>query len=260
MDKLNTNITNSSWKSLYKISGVTTVVMMVFFLFDTICWIIMGPYPSNAEGWFTLLQSDRLVGLLLLSFPTLFGMMLYYLTFLGLLNILRQVNKTYAALAALFAFVGLTILLVTNMAYPMAYLSSQYEAVTTEQQKALLLTAGEIKITTLNTGVNLGGFLVEGAAVIFSILMLRSNIFSKITAYMGILGHGLDLLRIIMILAFLPEEIASILLMIGGIPQFIWLILVGRRFLKLGGVIKDGVIKKNQGRLSNGGPYYSNNL
>ena len=209
------------------------MVMMAFFLFDTICWIIIGPYPSDAEGWFTLLQSDRIVGLLLLSFPTLFGMMLYYLIFLSLLIILRQVNKAYAALAALFAFVGLTILLVTNMAYPMAYLCSQYEAVTTEQQKVLLLTAGEIKITTLNTGVNLGGFLVEGAAVTFSILMLRSNIFSKITAYMGILGHGLDLLRIIMILAFLPEEIASILLMIGGLPQFIWLILVGRRFIQL---------------------------
>jgi hypothetical protein len=234
MNRPNIEITNSSWNSFYKISGVATLVMMLFFLFDIICWITLGPYPGNAEGWFTLLQSNRLVGILLLSYPTLFGMMLYYLTFLGLFSILRQVNKAYATLATLFAFVGLTILLVTNMAYPMSYLSNQYAAATTEQQKGLLLTAGEIKITTINTGMNLGGFFVEGAAVIFSFLMLQSNIFGKKTAYLGILGHGFDLLRIIMILAFLPEEIASILLMIGGLPQFIWLILVGRKFLKLG--------------------------
>jgi hypothetical protein len=234
MNKPNIEITDSSWNGFYKISGVATLVMMLFFLFDIICWITLGPYPVNAEGWFTLLQNNSLVGLLLLSFPTLFGMMLYYLTFLALFSTLRQVNKAYAALAALFAFVGLTILLMTNMSYSMVHLSNQYAAATTEQQKVLLLTAGEIKITTLNSGMNLGGFFVEGAAVIFSVLMLQSSIFGKKTAYWGILGHGLDLLRIIMILAFLPEKIASILLMIGGLPQFIWLILVGRKFSKLG--------------------------
>jgi len=208
--------------------------MMLFFLIDVVCWIILGPYPENAEGWFALLQNNRLAGLLLLSFPTLFGMMLYYLTFLGLYNILKQVNKAYASLAALFAFAGLAILLVKNTSYSMVYLSIQHAAAATEHQKALLLTAGEINITTLNTGMNLGGFLVEGAAVLFSILMLRSDLFGKKTAYLGILGHGLDFIRIIMIMIFLPEAFASILLMIGGLPQLIWLILVGRQFLNLG--------------------------
>ncbi len=226
--------TGSHWRGLYKISGVATIVMMVFFLFDIIIWIALGPYPSSAEGWFTLLQENRLVGLLLLSFPTLFGMMLYYLTFLGLYQILRRVNAAYAALAALFAFVGLAILLVTNMAYPMVFLSNQYAVAITESQKVLLLAAGEMKIATINTGMNMGGFLVEGAAVIFSLLMLQSSVFGKTTAYLGIVGHGLDLVRILMNLAFLPEGIGAILLMIGGLPQLIWLILVGRKFFQLG--------------------------
>jgi hypothetical protein len=234
MNETNMEITNYTWKSLYKISGVATLVMMVFFLFDTIVWVALRPCPSNAEGWFTLLQDNRLVGFLLLSFPTFFGMILYYLTFFCLYSTLRQINKAYAALAALFAFVGLTILLVTNMAYPMVYLSNQNAAATTESQRVLLLAAGETKISTINAGVNIGGFLAEGAAVIFSILMLRSNVYGKKTAYLGIVGHGLDLSRIVMNLAFLPESIGAILLIIGGLPQFIWLILVGIRLYQLG--------------------------
>ena len=226
-------ITDPTWTNFYKISGVATMVMMVLFLFDVICWIALGPYPSTAEGWFTLLQENRLVGFLLLSFATFFGMILYYLTFLGLYRILRQVNTAYAALAALLAFVGLAILLVTNMAYTMVHLSNQYAVATTEAQRVLILSAGETKIATAVTSVNIGGFLVEGAAVIFSLLMLRSDVFGKKIASLGILGHGLDLIRIIMILSFLPERIGTILLMIGGLPQLIWLFMVGRRFFQL---------------------------
>lgn len=234
MNKTNSEIADSSWNSLYKISGVATFAMMVFFLFDTICWISLGPYPSNAEGWFTLLQNNRIVGLLLLSFPTFFGMMLYYLTFFSLYGTLKEVNNGYTASATVFAFVGLTILLITNMAYPIIFLSNQYAIATTESQKVLLLAAGETKIAAVNTGMNLGGFLAEGAALIFSILMLRSRVYSKMTAYFGIFGHGLDLTRIVMILAFLPEDVASILLMIGGLPQLVWMLLVARRLIQLG--------------------------
>ena len=207
---------------------------MMFFLFDIIIWIAFGPYPVNAEGWFTLLQSKKLIGLSLLSFPTLIGMILYYLTFIGLYSILKQANEAYAGLAAIFSFIGLAILICMNMAYPMTYLSNQYAAATTESQKILILAAGETKIVTANTSMNMGGLFVEIAAVIFSVLMLRSNVFGKITAYLGIIGHGLDLTRIVMILAFLPANLGAVLLMIGGLPQLIWLILVGRRFMQLG--------------------------
>ncbi len=234
MNALIEKTTDSHWNGLYEISGIATIVMMVFFLFDIIVWSILGPYPSSAEDWFMLLQKNRHVGLLLLSFPTFFGTMLYYLTFLGLYHILKQVNSAYAALAALLAFVGLTILVVTHIAYPIIYLCDRYAATTQEAQRALLLMTAETKLVTSATGLNMGGFFAEGAAVIFSLLMLQSDIFGKKTAYLGILGHGLDFVRIIMNLAFLPEGVGAILLMIGGLPQLIWLSLVAGKFLRLG--------------------------
>lgn len=234
MNGLIAETTISHWKSLYKISGVTTIVLMVFFLFDTAGWIIFGPYPSTAADWFSLLQGHRTIGLLLLSFPTLFGTILYFLTFFSLFNILKQVNVAFAALAALFAFVGLAILLVTHMGYPMINLSEKYATAATDVQRTSFLAAGEMRIETTITGASIGGFLAEAAALTFSILMLTSKVFGKITAYLGITGHGLDLAHIIMSMAWLPEKYGAILLAIGGLPQLIWLVLVGIKFLQLG--------------------------
>jgi hypothetical protein len=208
--------------------------MMAFFLVDVVLWIAVGPYPEDAQGWFSLLQSRRSVGLLLLSFPTLVGMMLYSLTYLGLYLTLRQVNSAGAALAVLFAFVGLAVLLVTSISYPMLHLSARYAAAETAAARAALLAAGEASITSAWAGVHLGGFCAEGALLLFSLLMLRSTIFGKTTAYLGIVGHGLDFARIVLVLALVPEEAAAVLLMIGGLPQLVWLVLVARRFWQLG--------------------------
>jgi hypothetical protein len=226
--------TDSSWRGLYRIAAPATLAMTVFFLFDTACWIVVGPYPPTAEGWYALLAEDRVVGTLLLSFPTFFGIILYYLPFLALFKVLKQVNAAYATLALLFGAVGLAVLLATNMAYPIAVLGEQFAAATTAAQRTLLLAAGETQMATAITGANIGGFLVEGALVVFSLLMLRSTLFGRVTAYIGIVGHGLDLTRITMNLAFVPEEIGAVLLMIGGLPQLVWLVLVARKFMQLG--------------------------
>lgn len=148
-------IADFHWRGLYKISGITTVVMMICFLFDTICWVALRPYPSSAEGWFSLLQENR----------------------------------------------------------------------------------EEARIAATVTGANTGGLLAEGALMIFSFLMLGSNVFNRGTADMGIFGHGLDLIRTTTNLAFLPEGIGAILLAIGGLPQLIWLILISRKFFQMSNAI-----------------------
>lgn len=211
--------------------------MLIFFFFDTICWVALGPYPDSAESWFSLLQENRIAGLLLLSFPTFFGTILYTLTFLSLHNLLKPVNAAFALLALTFAAVGLTILLATHMGYPIVNLFHRYAITTEEEQRNLFLAVAEARIVATATGANIGGLLAEGALVIFSFLMLRSDVFSRGTAYLGIFGHGLDLIRIFMNLVFLPEEIGAILLVIGGLPQFIWLILISRKYFRISNVI-----------------------
>jgi len=234
MKSTDLEISEPGWKNLYRIGGIATLIMMVFFLADTALFFLLGPYPDSSQGWFDLLRDNRPAGLLLLSIPTLFGAMLYYLTFLCLYNILRKDHAGFAALAALAAFVGLTILIVIHPAYSIVQLSNQYAAAAEETRRAALVSAAQMKMAEAGAGLNIGGFLLEGAAVIFSILMLRSKPFGKTTAWLGIAGHGLDFFRTVLNLAFVPEKISAVLLMVGGLPQFIWLILVGLKLIQLG--------------------------
>lgn len=234
MEEMNTNHNQSQWKTFYKISGITTIMMMLFFLFDTIVWMLLGPYPNSGQAWFTLLQEKKLIGIFLLSFPTYFGMMLYYLTFISLYNLLKKINTVAVTFATLMAFIGIMIILVTYSGFTILSLSNQYFKTTQIVQQASQIISAETSMALFSSGMMKGGFFAEGALVIFSMIMLKSNYFGKLIAFLGILGHGLDFLRICMNLAFIPEEVGAVLLVIGGLPQLLWVSLVGIKIFQMG--------------------------
>jgi hypothetical protein len=235
MEVMNTDHTQIHWKRFYKISGITTIVIMLFFLFDTAAWVLLGPYPNSGHAWFMLLQEKKLIGIILLAFPTYFGMMLYYLTVLSLYNLLKEINIVVVTLATLIAFIGLTIILVTYSGFTVLSLSDQYYETTQAAQQTSQIISAETSMALFSSGMMKGGFLAEGALVIFSMVMLKSDYFGKWIAYLGILGHGLDFLRICMNLAFIPEEVGAVLLVIGGLPQLLWISLVGIKIFQMGG-------------------------
>ncbi len=228
----NKKLTDPSWKPFHKIAGIAALVSPVLFIFDLVIWVFYGPEPATAESWFNLLLNERWIGIGLLYFPTLAGMLLYLLVFVALYSVLESSNQAFSKLALVLALVGLTILLITNMAHAMMYLSDRYAIATSNEQRSALLAAGEMLIANVRHGSNLGGFFIEGSALIFSLIMLRSTVFKKVTAYLGIIGHGLDFARITLTLIFVPENLTAILLMIGGLPQFIWLVLVGLKLTR----------------------------
>jgi hypothetical protein len=65
--------------------------------------------------------------------------------------------------------------------------------------------------------------------------MLRGKVFSKATAYAGILGNVL-LIVFEIILAFVPTllDVGLVIAGGGGLAIMIWYLLVGRRLLQLG--------------------------
>lgn len=246
-----------SWRSVYRIGGVAALITAILFLSDIVVLTTLGPVPSDASGWFTLLENDRVIGLAKLFFTDFWGMVLYCPLFFALYGTLQQTNKAYSALAAILAFVGIAITLATSMPYPMVYLSDQYAVATNAAQRDWFLAAGESVLAFSNgTGIGAysGALFVESAAVIFSLLMLRSQILSQVTAYVGILGHGLDLARILISLVVMPiaplaflSTLGVGLLAIGGPLQLIWLLLLGRRLFLLGQRdLKEGLIGNNQ--------------
>jgi hypothetical protein len=159
--------------------------------------------------------------------------------FLAIYAALRRFNESYVTLAMIFAFVGIAIFLATNNSFSMLSLSNQYAAATTEMQKSMILAAGQtIMINTGQRavgGFNMGLFFLSMAGILVSYVMLKSNIFSKTTAYVGILTFIVSLADFFRIV-FLPSIFTLLLIMvlIFGLFLLIWLILVGRRLFQLG--------------------------
>jgi hypothetical protein len=234
------------WKVLCKMGGVATLISLVCSLTTMIVMIVVGGEPSTATEYFTLLQSDKIVGLLRLDFPSVINLTFYYLMFFGLYAALRRVDGAYAALATALAFVGITLWLATHSAFSMISLSDQYAVAITDAQRSRLLAAGDAIIASdmwHSTGARMGGILLQSAAVLISVVMLRSKIFSKIIAYVGILTHGLDLAHLI-IGIFVPQ-VGVILMAIAGTLYLLWFPLVGRRLFQLGQGKLDGLVQKN---------------
>ena len=240
---------DSRWKNLYKVGGAAALIAGVvfrrnlgaeFMLLRGVGIINVGPTtpPSTVMDWFTLLQNNKLLGLTLLNLFDIVNYALVGLMFLALFATLRRASASFMAIAATLGFVGIAVYFASNQAFSMLSLSDQYAAATTDAQRSLFLAAGQATIAIHNnasyqgTGIYISFFLVSVAGLIISAVMLRSNIFSKVTAYVGILANVFGLGYYIT-LAFAPA-IVYLPLSVSGLFWLIWYILIGRRLLQLG--------------------------
>src|SRR3972149_11259115 len=64
MSESNAETADPAWSSLYKFSAAVALIMVVGFFPIQILAFSMAPIPTNAIDWFTLLQNNRLLGLL----------------------------------------------------------------------------------------------------------------------------------------------------------------------------------------------------
>lgn len=231
------------WVSIYKLAGTAALLAVLVVLAD----IFLTFLPAGAEqpgtlttiDWFKLFQDNWFFGLRNLGLlPNILNLFLLIPVFLALYAAHLQVNKAYAALALILSLVGTAIYLSNNAAFPMLALSAKYSVATTDAQRALLAAAGEAVLARgedFTPGAFTGFLLVEIATFTISFVMLRGGIFSKATAYAGILG-GLFLTIFTVWSTFIPVlfEVAMILAMIGGLFSIAWYILTARRLFRLG--------------------------
>ena len=208
---------SSALNGLCWTGGIAALILIVYSLATIVQLLVLGGQPATAAEAFRLLQNSRIVGLLRLDLPTVVVMPLYYFLFLGLFAALRRTDRANAILSTALAFVGVTLLLATPTALSMLSLSQKYAAATTDATRTQLLAAGEAILATdiwHGTGAIMGGALVQSGAVLISVVMLRSSVFGKATAYLGIIMHGLDLAHIVSGL-FLPVS-GIVLMSIAG--------------------------------------------
>ena len=227
---------DSSWGSLYKVGGAAALFSVVLIPIQIIIFTSV-PEPGTAIGWFTLFQSSKLLGLL--SFEALFvvNAVLGIATTLALYIALRRVNESFMAIALAFGVIGTIAIILARPAIDMLCLSDQYATATAVTQRSLFLAAGETMIAIRHgTAFHVSYNLANINLLIFSAVMLQSRIFSKTTAYLGILagviGFGL----------YMPT-IGIFLSVLSVLFFAIWNILIARRLFQLGRNLSKEAVK-----------------
>ena len=221
---------DATWRWLYRVAGVAALIS-VLLLLVTIAVYTFSPPPSTVLGSFQQFQSNRLVGLIDLDLVMLVDSILMIPIFLALYVALRRASESFMALGTTLGLVGISVYLTTNPCFSMLSLSDQYAAATTEAQRAMIVAAGEAMLTTwTGTAFDVSYVLGGIAGLIVAGVMLRSGVFGKGTAYVGIVLNAL------MLVPPTVGTIGLILSFLSLIPLAIWWVLVARRLFQLASV------------------------
>lgn len=227
--QLESEITEVSWRTLYRIGAVAALAEVAIILIQAPLFILF-PQPTTVLGHFTQFQSNKILGILDLDFMLILGEALSVLILLALYVALRRASPSLITIAVTLGLGGIALFLAVNPTFSMLYLSDQYAAATTDAQRSAFLTAGEALWANYNGTAFDMFFVASGiATLLFAIVMLRSKMFSKTTAVVGIV------IGLMMLIPPSPSlgTIGLVFSYVVILPTAIWYILIARRLLQL---------------------------
>ncbi len=240
MDQARIETGDSSWRSLYKVGATAALISVLIGLLDI--FISFLPSGLDASGtltaidWFRLFQDNWFLGLRNLGLFNVISTLLAVPTFLALYAVHRRVNPAYAALAVALICIGAAVYTANNGSLSMLALSNQY-ADASEPEQTLLVAAGQAVLAEaedFTPGTFVAFLIPSAAAITMAAVLLRGRIFSRWTAWAGILG-GTFLLLFTISATFMPStfNVVMILAMLGGLLSMAYNIMVARRLFQL---------------------------
>jgi hypothetical protein len=213
------------WRGLYKIGAVAALLSIVIIPLSIVAFFIWPPFPDDI---LLVIQEDWLAGLMGLDFMYLLGNVFAIPFFLVLYVTLKEVNESWALIALAMGLIGLVCLVPARPIPEMFALSAQYAAATTDAERAIYQAAGEA-ILALFYGMAYHAHYILGSAslLISSFLMLRSEPFSKATAYVGVVTN-------VVVFGLYVPEVGTYISLLSVVGYMIWYILIARRLFQLG--------------------------
>jgi hypothetical protein len=223
-------IADSRWKDLYKIGGISSMVIAVSILFAVAAYFIW-PYKgafSSMESIFVTLQTDRLGGLISLDISMLLIAPVNILMFLAIYAALKRFNESVALIALVLALTAVVLVIVCRPLVELVSLSNRYAAATDVAEKMRYLAAGEALRAQLDgTAWTMQTIFFMLAGLVNSLLMLRTRLFSKATAWLGTINSVVGL-------GFFLPIIGILLLFLNTIGTVPWCLLLSRDLFRLG--------------------------
>jgi len=216
------------WGTLYRLGAAAAIGVLVLVPLQMLVFVTTPP-PDTVTGWFALFQRNALLGLLDMDLLLIVDQVLIAVMFLALCVALRRANPSWMAIALLLAVAALAAYLASNPAFEMLALSHQYAVATTDAGRTVALAAGQAMVAQWTGSAFSVGYVLGGLAfLIAAAVMLRSHVFGRVTAWVGLVFG---------VASLVPASAGTVGLvfsLVSLVPMWIWLILIVRRLLRLG--------------------------
>jgi hypothetical protein len=184
----NSQTTALNWTGIYKLGGVSALILVAIIIIQGIvASLAPQPLEGTALDWFKLFEKNALIGLIDFELLMVVYVILSIPIALALYVLLRPVSPSWTAVYLVLGLLGTICFITARPALEMLSVSQSYAAATTEAEKAMYLAAGQSMVAIFHgTAFQIGYLLGSLTGLIISLVMLKTNIFSKTTAYVRI--------------------------------------------------------------------------
>ncbi|MBS3912863.1 MAG: DUF4386 family protein [Bacteroidetes bacterium] len=221
-------IIDNQLKPFLKILGILSIVLFAIIPFQAVIYFISPP-PTTVIEYFNLFQKNIFLGLLDLDLSLTVDNLIFIPVYIGLYFLFKERSKVLVTTGLIFSIVSVTLYVISREAlFSMLNLSNQYAIATSETERTVLLTVGQTMLTIYNgTCFNVSYFLGGVNIILFSIAMLKSDLFTKFTGWLGLI------MGILMLVPPTAGKIGFVLSFMSIIPLLPWLLIIALRFFKL---------------------------
>ncbi|HXM56992.1 MAG TPA: DUF4386 family protein [Candidatus Dormibacteraeota bacterium] len=218
-------------RPIFRIGGWAAVAAIAL-VFANGVLLIFYPIPSTVLGHFQQIQGNELIGLVNLDLVMLASEILMVPVYVALYTALRRVNRPAVTLATGIALGGILLYIAINPTLSFLYLSDQYAVASSAAQRASLLAAGEaLWANYQGTAFAVSYLMAAAATLVFASVMLRSHVFNRPTAWIGLVYGALLLVPPMPAFGTVGVAISAVALL----PMVVFEALLAWRLLHLGG-------------------------
>jgi hypothetical protein len=226
-ERMTGNAVDTDVKWLYRVGGITAVVLGAAYITIIPLYAHVGAPPSGGEAWLKYLAGKTTVwwGILGLSVLTDF---LFVPVALSLYVALKGVNNSAMLVAT--AFVGLFVVLDLAVTWSnhasLLMLGAGYAAASNDAQRAAYVAAANYAAAVLASRLAIVYAIVtlSSGILITGVVMLK-GIFSKTTAYLGLITGILGIAAL--------TGVSAIIIM-NALFATVWVLFVGYGLFRLG--------------------------
>ena len=227
------NAVDPDGKWLYRVGGISALVLGTAYIVIVALYVPVGTPPSGAEARLAYLAENTTVWWAILGLSVLTDF-LFVPVALSLYLALKGINRNAMLVAT--AFVVLFVVLDLAVTWPnyasLITLAGKYGAATNDAQRVVLVAAADYPSAVLESSL-LGVYviLVPAVGILMTSLVMLKGIFSKSTAYLGLVT---GILGIVSVAGSPFVSFLSVAVIVTSVLTTVWVLFVGYRLYRLG--------------------------